>query len=79
MRPDEAEARCVCGEDLWAVRGGEWTLKSRILIWRNGGFIARCDVCRREVAVPFLTLTQPPSTGTTSATRRMIAATIPPD
>jgi len=52
--PSELRARCQCGEDLWAHRGGEWTLRARILRLVGGQFVARCPRCRSAVRVPWL-------------------------
>lgn len=61
--PGELSARCpTCGEELWQIRGGQQTLRNRILKIQNDGTVAaKCPTqgCNTDVAVPFLTLRKP--------------------
>ena len=58
LQPEDFAARCPqCGEDMWAKRGGQWTLKTAILkLSDSGRLIARCaqQGCRGQVLVPWL-------------------------
>lgn len=47
---------CECGAELWKRRGGDWTLANRVLKLVDGGLVAKCPECRRDVPVPFLTV-----------------------
>lgn len=57
MNPSDWRCRCpTCGYDLWAERGGEYTLANRTFKFdpTAGGFTARCPECRGLVPVSFL-------------------------
>ena len=60
--------RCpACGYDMWAVRAGQWTLKTAIIRVDDGVFIARCPEgrCKGEAVVPMVLLHS-------DATRRIV-------
>lgn len=61
-----------CGEQLYAWRGGEWTLRTTMIkLAEDGGVTVRCPAggCTEDVAVPFLRA-DPPGPAPTAAPRR---------
>lgn len=71
--PSALECRCPqCGGELWAERQGVYTLKSRILRFQGGAFVAVCPDCRGEVAVPWLTVNTDPQTHRGALPRRRL-------
>ena len=58
--PDKLRADCdKCGERLWRMRRGEWSLANRIVKLAKGGLVAKCPGCGNEVRVPFLQFVEP--------------------
>ena len=57
VEPSDLDATCPnCGTELWAMRKGQWSMKSAILKLAGSRFIARCPrpKCRGELIVPWL-------------------------
>ncbi len=75
--PATLAADCSCGERLWKVREGQWTLLTRVLRFdiATSTFEARCPTCRALVPVPFLGLTAPPVAAAARATTRRYKST----
>jgi hypothetical protein len=71
--PSAIECRCPqCGTELWAERGGVYTLKARILRYQGEAFVAVCPECRGEVAVPWLRVSTDLATHRQAAPRRRL-------
>lgn len=71
--PSALECRCPqCGTELWAERGGAYTLKCRILRFQGDAFVAVCPDCRGEVAVPWLMVNADPKTHRGALPRRRL-------
>jgi len=75
INPRTLRATCECGSELWDIREGEWTLRTRIVRFKHGRFEAMCADCKRPVQIPFLSLVEPPAQGTRVGVRRRIVLT----
>lgn len=60
--PEQVQAPCRCGKQLWKIRRGQYTLANRVLKLDDDGFLyAKCPDCAADVMVPWLQIKAAPS------------------